>query len=232
MKLQALFAAVVVLVIGFSLGCKNDNAAISGVNTEDAAKLNASRSPFESSQDPPIAPETRFAAGQLAETQGAPAAAVAQYQLVLKTDPDYVPALYRLGVIFTQAKQYPTALDYWSRYVKATQEAPGAYADLGVCFDLADRPDEAAAAFEKGIARDPKNSPCRVNYGLMLARRGRMAEAAEQWRAALPEADVHYNLGSVYELQGRRQQAKAEYRKALELNPRLADAQSRLARLD
>jgi Flp pilus assembly protein TadD len=44
----------------------------------------------------------------------------------------------------------------------------------------------------------------------------------------LTPAEVHYNLASVYEWMGRKEQAKVEYRAALALDPRLSDAQARL----
>ena len=43
---------------------------------------------------------------------------------------------------------------------------------------------------------------------------------------------VHYNLGSVYEQMGKRQLARAEYQKAVELDPRFAEAQTRLDGLE
>jgi Tfp pilus assembly protein PilF len=48
---------------------------------------------------------------------------------------------------------------------------------------------------------------------------------------ALSPAEVNYNLGRVMEDMGRREQAKAYFQKALELDPRLADAKQRLADL-
>ena len=83
-----------------------------------------------------------------------------------------------------------------------------------------------------GIEIDPKNQPCRVNYGLMLARHGRIEEATTQLSAALSPAQVHYNLASVYEQQGKKDQAKSEYIEAIKSDPKLIDAQMRLAGLD
>ena len=52
-----------------------------------------------------------------------------------------------------------------------------------------------------------------------------------QLRRVLTPAEVHYNVGSVYESTGRREQAKAEYRRPWQLDPALADARSRLEEL-
>jgi tetratricopeptide (TPR) repeat protein len=50
-------------------------------------------------------------------------------------------------------------------------------------------------------------------------------------QAVLTPAEVHYNLASVLEHQNRKEAAKAEYRKAIELDPNLVDAQTRLSAL-
>ena len=71
-----------------------------------------------------------------------------------------------------------------------------------------------------------------MNFGLFLAKEGRTEEAAAQWRAVLSEAQVHYNLGSIYEQQNKRDLAKAEFRQALQHDANLVDAKTRLAALD
>lgn len=197
-----------------------------------AAASKRPRDQFESRRDPGITPETRFAAGQLAEEHGALARAADQYQKALRLDPNHLKSLYRLGVVYAGQKKYPDAIEVWKRYVRASKEAPEAYGNLGFCYELAGHPADAEAAYLKGIRRDARNQPCRVNYGLMLIRLGRVGEGKMQLQAVLQPAEVHYNVGSVYEGLGRREQAKAEYRQALALDPALADAQTRLAELD
>ena len=93
-------------------------------------------------------------------------------------------------------------------------------------------PEQAAEQYKKGIAKDSQNMACRTNYGLMEARHGRIAEAIRIWQPVFTEAEIHYNLAGVYELDGRKLQAKTEYDKALELDPNFADAKSRLASLE
>lgn len=62
----------------------------------------------------------------------------------------------------------------------------------------------------------------------MLARHNRFNEATLNLQVVLTPAEVHYNLGSVLESLGRPDQAKIEYRKAIENDPRLQEAQARL----
>jgi tetratricopeptide (TPR) repeat protein len=211
-------------------GC-SQHSSVAGVKSEQALAMNQERSSFERSEDPPIQAETYFAAGQLAEANGDLAAAAWQYGEAARLDPRHRRALYRRATCLSQLKKFPEAAASWKKYVEATNDDPRGYSNLGFCHELAGRIDEAEAAYQRGIDRDPKNVPCRTNYGLMLARLGRIAEATLQLQAVLTPAEVHYNLASVLEHQGRKEAAKFEYRKALELDPAFDDAQTRLSAL-
>jgi tetratricopeptide (TPR) repeat protein len=183
-------------------------------------------------RDPPIGAETRFAAGQLAESRGSLPQAAEQYQQALKLDPKHTDAMFHLGVVYAGMKKFPEAVAVWKRYIKATGDSPEGYGNLGFCYELGGRPEEAEQAYQRGIKRDPSNVACHVNYGLMLVRRGRVGEGKLQLGAVLKPAEVHYNLGSLYESQGRKEQAKAEYRQALRLDPQFTDATTRLGEIE
>jgi tetratricopeptide (TPR) repeat protein len=225
-------AFVLVILIFAGCGDKNTTGSITGVSPDDARQLNGERSAFETSEDPPIRAKTYYAAGLVAESHNDFAKAAAQYNQALKLAPENRAALYRLGVCQSHLKKYPEAIATWKKYLEATQNDPSAYSNLGFCHELAGELDQAEQAYREGIDKDPKSVPCRTNYGLMLARIGRTSEATLQLQAVLSEAEVHYNLGSVLEMQGRHEGAKQEYRKALELDPELADAQLRLSALE
>lgn len=190
------------------------------------------RDEFERSHDKPINADTYFAAGQLAETQDAPARAEADYRKALSMNPNHPGSLFRLGVMYAKQKKYGEAIDAWNRYVRATGGSPTAFANLGFCLELAGRTEDAEAAYLRGIKQDPTNAPCRVNYGLLLARHDRISEAVLEMQTVLTEAAVHYNLASVYEGLNRREQAKIEYRKALAADPQMNEAQARLDALN
>jgi len=225
-----MFKSQVLLLIGIMVaaGCtKNDPPG--QMSTADQMRLKAEKDKFDTST--PLTADTHFAAGQFAESNGDPVVAAQQYQAALKLKPDHQPSLLRLGMLYTAEQQYPQAIEIFQRYVKATDGSASAYADLGFCLELAGQSDQAESAYKSGIAKEPDNQPCRVNYGLLLARQGKMAEATTQLQAVLTPAQVHYNIASVLEGQGRTEQAKAEYSAALQLDPNLADAKARLAAL-
>jgi tetratricopeptide (TPR) repeat protein len=226
-------SGVVPLLVAASLvlaGCdknKNDD----GKPRASAQRTGRAPDKFETSDDPPFTAATRFAAGQLAESQGNLDSAVTQYREALKIDPNHQQALFRLGAVYTQTRRFDEAIPTWQHYVKATNYSPAAYNNLALCLEAARRDADAERAYQAGIGRDPKDSSCRVNYGIMLARIGRLDDAMAQLGTVLTPAEANYNLGSVFEQAGKKEEAKAYYRKALELDPKLADARSRLAKL-
>jgi tetratricopeptide (TPR) repeat protein len=218
----------VVSVLG---GCGNaDRPAVRAVSSHTAGELNARNARFEG-EDPPFTAQTHFAAGRLAETQGAPGAALGQYAAALSLEPNHLPSLYRVAIVYSNAKAYPQAIAAWERVIEASAGEAGAYGNLAYCHELAGNADAAERAYQQGIAIDPRNEPCRVNYGLMLARMGRTNEAIAQMQAVLSEGQVQYNLGSTYEMKGQRELAKACYRRAVELEGSGA-ARQRLAALE
>ncbi len=212
------------LLATLATGCAQKSGA--------AASAHQDPSSFESVKEPPINANTHFAAGQLAESHENYAVAIAQYKDALAEQPSLNIAMFRLGYVYAETKQYPQAIETWKRYVKATNGSAAAYSNLAFCEELAGNPGAAEADYQKGITVDPKNQACRVNYGLMLARHNRMNEAMIQLQSVLSPAEVHYNLAGVYATQGRKALAKAEYQKAFELDPNLLDAKTRLAQLN
>jgi tetratricopeptide (TPR) repeat protein len=220
---------ITIMAAALLFGCAHNQGAIQKVSEKDADKLNAQNSRFENTDSPPINAETRFAAGQLAESQGQIAQAVEQYREVLKLNPKHPQALYRLGIIYTETKQYDLAIEVWRQYVKVNNGSATAISNLGFCYELAGQLPEAEKAYNIGIEKEPHNQPCRVNYGLMLVRTGRVKEAAQQLSVVLRPAEVHYNIASVYEQTGKKEEAKAEYKKALDSDPKFWEARTRLA---
>jgi tetratricopeptide (TPR) repeat protein len=224
----SLSAGVLALV-----GCVSQPANTNARNTDPNLQgQSVAQNDWEKKEkDPAITPETFYAAGQLAESQEMTDKAIGQYNKALKLNKDHLPSLFRLGVIYAKNKQFPQAIVVWKHYLEATGGDATAYANVGFCYELSGNFEAAEDAYESGIRRDPSSAACRVNYGLMLARRGRFNQAMHEWQVVLPPAEVYYNMGSAYEAMDRKEQAKAEFHKALEADPQLADARARLEQL-
>ncbi len=232
--------AAVVMLVGLN-GCildlffgggKKEDASIRPVGADKAALVPVDQTgEFDKVKEPKINADTWFAAGQLQESQGNLPGAIEQYRRTLKLNDEHHGALYRLGVLYATTRNYPEAVKTWKRYIDVTHQSAVGYSNLGFCHELAGNPAEAERAYRTGIERDSDSAPCRMNYGLMLARHGRLEEAVAQMRMVVSEAEVHFNVGSVYEGQGRKDLARAQYRRALALDPKLKDASLRLQKL-
>lgn len=238
--LKTILAAATVGVAAF--GCNENDKKTDADKTASMQKykiLNGNTSsaaagkndPFGSMKEPALNPDTRFAAGQLAESEDRADCAIIQYEQALRLDPKHVPSLYRMGVVLTKLKRFDAAVAMWNRYIEATGGIASGYSNLGFCYEMAGNVDAAEEAYKKGLAIDPKSGPCRTNYGLMLARQNRKTEAEVQLSAVLPQAEVNYNLAAVYEQQGAVGQAREELKKALQVNPNMTEAQMKLATL-
>ena len=220
---KRIFIPLALVLVGFT-GCSR-NAPSSRTTPPPSVTVN------DTVKDAPINTETHFAAGQLAESRGQADVAVQQYTSALKLDKRHIASLYRLGCVYSAQKHYREAVSTWRRYIEATDGSATGYSNLAYTEELAGNPSGAEADYKKGIAKDPTNEPCRVNYGLMLARHGRVGEATIQLQAVLPTAEVHYNLATVYELSNRKEMAKLEYEEALASDPNFAEAREKLASL-
>jgi tetratricopeptide (TPR) repeat protein len=216
---------LLIIPVLLATGCTNHSEG-----TADRSAIPADAK-FTDVKDPAINAETHYAAGNLAESMDQPAKAIQQYQAAVAIDPKHKQALYHLALLQTNAKDFPAALETWDKYLAATNYSAIAYANKALCYQMSDDYEKAEQTFKLGIERSPKDEMCRVNYGLMLARQGRMNDALMQLQVVLPPAAAHYNLGSIYEIQGKSAQAKMEYTRSLEADPTFFDSQQRLADL-
>jgi tetratricopeptide (TPR) repeat protein len=208
-----------------------NTAAIHGLTPSQAANMGSHNVKIEEAKPPPVTADVRFAAGQLAESRGDFNLAFHHYYKALDLDPKHLPTLFQLGVLYAKLKQYDQSVEIWKRYIVTTGDKGDGYGNLGFCYELMGMPKTAIATYKKGIEKDPKNPSCRTNYGIMLAREGNIPDALRQWNPVLTDAQIHYNLASVYQSNGRKEEAKAEYEKALDSDPTLIDARARLAQL-
>ncbi len=102
-----------------------------------------------------------------------------------------------------------------------------------IAYDLeSDNPEAAIAAYRRCLAANTGHLEARANCGRLLHLAGRLGDAEKIYREAPePDATVLFNLAVLLEDSGREDEAMQVYRRALELDPELADAHFNLARL-
>jgi tetratricopeptide (TPR) repeat protein len=230
-------AVAAALCVGCSSNKSKDDTAMSA-SAQKYKILSGNTSGGTSEKDeeftqpePALNANTRFAAGQLAESQGKLDCAIVQYEQAVRLNPKHIPSLYRLGVALTKMQQYDKAVAIWERYIAATGNIASSWANLGFCYEMAADIDNAEKAYKAGLEKDSNSVACRVNYGLMLARNNRNEEAEAQLSVVLKPDEVAFNLASIYEQQGAIELARAELKRAIEANPKNTLAQQKLASL-
>ncbi|HEX3358746.1 MAG TPA: tetratricopeptide repeat protein [Tepidisphaeraceae bacterium] len=221
---------VVLLASGCSSNQQQSNGAV-GIN-DDAREMTEAKARFDNAKDPAINADTHFAAGQLKESEGSYELALVQYKEALKIDPNHLPTLFRMGLVYSELKRYPEAIDSWKHYIAATHESAAGYSNLAYCQELSGDVPGAESSYQTGLQHDPNSQLCHVNYGLMLTRQNRIDEAKTQFAAVLTPAQVHYNLASVFQQEGKKAAARAEYLEAIKADPSFVDARTRLAEMN
>lgn len=116
--------------------------------------------------------------------------------------------LERQGNLLGAIEQYENAIAANPRYVQA-------YSRLGIVYQQLGRLDDADQAFFIGISAAPGSASLRNNFGYCLFLQRRMAEAAEQYRAALeirPDfARARMNLAALLAHSGRGAESYNEF---------------------
>lgn len=160
------------------------------------------------------------------------------HELCLETlaaEPNHADALFLLGVIAAEHRNYGKALEVIDRAIAIAPGKAEYLAQRGRCLVALHRPREAFEAAKKALELEPRDALTLDTIGVVMVRAGAHAEAIEPFRraaaSAAATAQFHYNLGAALQFVGELTSAEAEYRHALRLEPRLHRAWSSLAQV-
>ena len=106
------------------------------------------------------------------------------------------------------------------------------YSDFGFTMARLGKADEARAAYRKAIELDPNCPSAHFNLAVSFVQAGNFEEAESHYRQALPRrptAETHNGLGYALARQDRTDEAVAEFRKAIDVDPKFTPAYNNLA---
>ncbi|HWP67263.1 MAG TPA: tetratricopeptide repeat protein [Candidatus Limnocylindria bacterium] len=162
---------------------------------------------------------------------GRTAEAVAEYERALAVDSQHVKSHNNLALALVELGRLEEAAEHY-RASLAVEPKAEIYSDLGFIMARLGRSNEALAAYRKALALDPACASAHFNLAVAMLQAGDLAAAETHYRKALPgrpAAETHNGLGFVLGRQGRTEEAIAEFRKAIEIDPRYTPAYNNLA---
>lgn len=171
---------------------------------------------------------------------GSESAALEQANEIRKRDP--IEGHHAFAVLDTAAKKPELARKEYEDLVAAYPASARAHYLFGVHLMLTEKNYKMAGSeFESAVKLDPAYMPAYFQVGHVAALAGeslgRGEESLKKYVAYLPKEDepstarAHYWLGTVYEKQGKKDEALSSYEASLKINPRQKDAEAAMKRV-
>jgi Flp pilus assembly protein TadD len=195
----------------------------------------ASYTPAEREAPELPAPETARVCLATADTlfkAGKDREAIMLYEKARATDPSNQQVCRRLAVLYDRQGMHQQARDEYARALTLSPNDPDILKDLGYSCFMRGLLDDAELHLSKAVATDPKHQRAWTNLGLVLGHKGRYTESLQAFCQVVSAAQAYSNLGFLYTTQGKFAEAKASYRRALELESDMPKTREALARLE
>ncbi len=124
-----------------------------------------------------------------------------------------------LGIAYDRQKKFSLAIDQYRMALSLKPDATAVYNNLGVSYYLLGEYEKAKDAFITAIEKGEEGSKVYNNLALTLGKLGEYRQAQEAFTRAADEATAQNNLGYLYMLEGKNQEAALAFEKAIDLSP-------------
>ena len=127
--------------------------------------------------------QDRFLAAVQAEESGEKQRAIALYEEILASDPQYAAGYINLGTINFHLRQFGRAEELYRQATVVDPSYVLAFFDLGNVLDELQRPDESIAAYRRAVALAPRYADAHYNLALAYERKAQHRCALRHWLA-------------------------------------------------
>ena len=158
--------------------------------------------------------------GRSMEQEGKPEEARTSYIAALQNDPKRGDAESRLAILDDKKGDQAAADAHFDRALKLSPKDPEILCDRAYSFYLRRRWADAEGYLKSALAVEPKHARSHCNLGLLHARQGDSnAALAEFAKAGCDASDARSNLALVLAMEGRFEESKQQYARALAFKP-------------
>lgn len=205
-----------------TIGEKDADAIFVSSNREEAANFDLRKVPAEALAAAPVAAAADPNKGK----------SKAEIEAEKKKN-DEMKGAFAAGVAALSAKNYDEAIKQFQQAAEKDPTQQAIFGNLGVAYLNLKKYDDAIAAFRKSIALSPSDAGVHASLGTALAQSGKIDEAQQEAQevAKLDPAlagSLYFNLGAMLVNSGKTKDAVTFFKKAIDANPRNADAHYQL----
>lgn len=176
-----------------------------------------------------------FYKGLIYKESGDTAKAISNFQACTEVDPDHYDAWLQLGLIFA-AKNDPLALQYYDNAIAIGDTSREAQYAKAKFFQDAGELGEAIAYYREIIIRNPQDADALYNLATIYLGIDSLEKAARYFDLSIKQspakAFAHFGRGLCAEQMGRKEEALAYFRQALNLDPDLTFIQEKIDELN
>jgi tetratricopeptide (TPR) repeat protein len=166
--------------------------------------------------------EADMLAGEAMDAMKDSSGAILQFRAAVKANPKEPNAHFGLGYLLWVKKQYGEAASEFQTELDNDPDHVQAALYLADSDIQLNKIHEAGPLLEKALKLDPSLGLGHLDMGIVYAEDGRNEDALQEMTAAakiIPDdVNVHWRLGRLYRVMGKKDEAKAEFDKASKLN--------------
>lgn len=181
---------------------------------------------------PGAGPDLLVATAGIHEAAGRAGEAETYYHKALDLDAKHYKALLGTAHLLDRQNRFPEATTFYERAATAYPDDPAPLNDLGLCLARRRMYDKSVETLRQAVALAPTNKLYRNNLATVLLEIGDQPGALAELSAAHGEAIAHYNIGCLLHRKGKTQEAVAQFRAAVAVDPSMSQAHEWLAKLE